>query len=379
MYAEMIHIPRPMDSDCIIFISVSNRKIYQLGNFPVLFPGFTKCGTTDLFAKLQLHRLLKGGLMQKSNVTTTWGHWVDGKEAHFWDNMYFRRNSTLDFYTRLFNSETIVKSIVRYGSSYNNKRFLNNYGDLLYMDATPRTIWHGDTWHEDGINIDMPEPVALLPDKLHHVSPDIKIIVSMRNPTSRLFSDYIFYNGQTALDFHNKVMAAIEWWKTCMIQNNEHQKLCAYGKAPNGSEELGFEECIRNKTASYVFLSEQHRVCQTVNAWTKNAADRLRVGIYDIYLRDWLKVFDRHNFLFIKFEDYAKEPVEYIERYVLPFLGLPSYQNTSRQILQKSGISNKSGHRITMLPETKVLLDKFYAQTNRNLANLLQDDRFLWK
>lgn len=48
---------------------------------------------------------------------------------------------------------------------------------------------------------------------------------------------------------------------------------------------------------------------------------RLRVGIYHVYLAEWLKVFPRDQILVIRLEDYAKN-LKQTTRRVYDFLGL---------------------------------------------------------
>ena len=79
----------------------------------------------------------------------------------------------MDFYS----GDPIVNSFASYGSTSSGgaESDMDDFRDLLYGDGTPRTIWHGDAWHEDSSNKAQPEPITLLPHKLHHVNPNAKI------------------------------------------------------------------------------------------------------------------------------------------------------------------------------------------------------------
>ena len=42
-------------------------------------------------------------------------------------------------------------------------------------------------------------------------------------------------------------------------------------------------------------------------------------------------------------------------------------------------LGNKQKHKMSMLPETRALLEDFYAPTNQALADMLHDERYLWR
>ena len=291
----------------------------------------------------------------------------------------------MDYYSKFYSGDPIVDSFASYGSvsSGETESDIDDFRGLVYGDGTPRTIWHGDTWHEDSSNKAQPEPITLLPHKLHHVNPNAKIIVSMRNPTDRLLSDFKFYyrGRQSPTVFHKKVVNAISWWNNCSQQMKGHLKACTYGRAPEGLQELGFELCIQNKTMSRKMRQYPYDtglVCQSENGWTKNAADRLRVSMYDLFLKDWLNIFPLENFLFVKFEDYSNDPAKYVETYIFPFLGLPKFEAESKAVLTSTKVKNMSKKNMTLLPKTEKILNKFYQSTKIVLTKMLNDERFLW-
>ena len=96
-------------------------------------------------------------------------------------------------------------------------------------------------------------------------------------------------------------------------------------------------------------------VCQSENGWTKNAADRLGVSMYDLFPKDWLDIFPVKNFLFIKFEEYSKDPAKYVETYILPFLGLPKFEAEARAVCKSTKVKN-----MALLPMTQNILNNFY-------------------
>ncbi len=51
---------------------------------------------------------------------------------------------------------------------------------------------------------------------------------------------------------------------------------------------------------------------------------RLRVGMYSVFLRDWLNVYPRHQMKIVRTEDYAVDPVGVVAK-LFKFLKLSKY------------------------------------------------------
>ena len=104
---------------------------------------------------------------------------------------------------------------------------------------------------------------------------------------------------------------------------------------------------------------------------------RLGIGLYVLFIEKWLEIFDRPQFLILKMEDYDENPKDQMKR-VFEFLDLPTDSN----ILEKSISGNTANvHKIQrepMLPETREMLEKFYAVYNKLLTRYLQDENFLY-
>ena len=224
-----------------------------------------------------------------------------------------------------------------------------------------RYIWDGHDWKSDPINFGLEKPRILTANKIHHVQPNAKIIIMMRRPEDRLWSDYNFFkeSHKTASDFHTKVVQGIDWWHRCR-------------------EELSVENCAIGNDYDHV---ENPR---TDKVWVSEGSDRVRIGIYYAFIKRWLDLFPRRNILFIKFEDYIQDPIRYMSDAVFPFLGLSdasliSKHNMQDNIAHGPRLSNKKSHKQSMLLETRHILNSFYKPFNEELAYLIQDDRFLWK
>ena len=55
---------------------------------------------------------------------------------------------------------------------------------------------------------------------------------------------------------------------------------------------------------------------------------RLRVGLYSVYLRDWLRAFSRDQMHVLRLEDYTRDPTTHA-RQIFSFLGLSMYLSDS--------------------------------------------------
>ena len=59
-------------------------------------------------------------------------------------------------------------------------------------DFSARTINHNYFWYKDEPNQHFYFPKYMTADKVHHVYPQTKLIVMLRNPTERLFSGKLY-------------------------------------------------------------------------------------------------------------------------------------------------------------------------------------------
>jgi hypothetical protein len=80
---------------------------------------------------------------------------------------------------------------------------------IFFAGDNFRTMWHADVWHEELENKGLAEPAILIPHKIRKFLPNSKYVVLMRNPSSRLVSDYNFvkyeHKNKSQEDLRNKV------------------------------------------------------------------------------------------------------------------------------------------------------------------------------
>ncbi|XP_046548064.1 carbohydrate sulfotransferase 15-like [Haliotis rubra] len=177
---------------------------------------------------------------------------------------------------------------------------------------------------------------------MRHVYTDPKFILIFRNPTDRLYSDYIMRSGRSAADFHNVVSGDIQIEETCMKNHTVEQ--CLYS--------LDIAQRLRTR----IFL-----------------------GCYSVFMREWLKVFPREQFLILRTEDHDQDPKAQLTK-VFNHLNLNYTEESMTSIanMPHKRVSKKKILTGPMLEKTRALLDNFYSRYKKDLADMLQDKRFLW-
>ena len=162
--------------------------------------------------------------------------------------------------------------------------------------------------------------------------PNVKIIVLLRNPTSRAWSDY---NASQKKD------ASEEEFQTYI--DDELQEL----------EASDFEEKVSKNDYN---MSEPF-------------SNFIKKGLYAVYLKKWLKLFPRKNFLFISTESFSKDENKVFKQ-IFDFLGLSNFEIHKLQRMSK-------GNYEKLNPKIKNKLDLFFAPHNDELFKLI-NEKYDW-
>jgi hypothetical protein len=173
----------------------------------------------------------------------------------------------------------------------------------------------------------------LAPERVHGTLPGAKLIVMLRDPVSRAYSHYqhMRSHGREPLSFSEAV-------------EEEHKRLWS-----------GHHQTVddpRNGVRSHQLFSYVSR------------------GFYGSQIREWLRLFERSQFLFLKSEDLYARPVEVLER-TGKFLGLRSFE------WKASRVFNQGRYHAKIEPAMQRYLQELYRAPNRELAQLLGSD-FDW-
>nr|XP_054770949.1 carbohydrate sulfotransferase 15-like [Lytechinus pictus] len=162
----------------------------------------------------------------------------------------------------------------------------------------------------------------------------------------RLYSDYLYFTPASTLTpqhFHERVRTSIEKFHEC-------------------TKRLDVRTCTYD---------------------TSNLKDfvRLEVGLYSVYIRDWLSFFPRKRIKVIRIDEWHQQCAKTL-RELYEFLAIEPLRIPALiKICQDDAENTRSPDKLSlgpMLPETQQLLDEFYAPFNRELARMLGDERYLW-
>jgi len=220
----------------------------------------------------------------------------------------------------------------------------------ITMDATPSHVWDNEYW--EFFHPGYSEPPVTNADLIHTLTPKAKIIISLRDPIKRMQSAYQFFCAfrvykcdypVTNIKFHNLVTQAVE----------------------------NMLDCFRKRSIrSCVYSTNNHQL-----------ATHLYGSIYSVYLKDWLKVFPRDQVYVMRLEDHIDNEVGSVNE-IIDFLDLPPLPPQElANFLETHKVRNSLNDKKRIpyiLPETVELLKSFFKPFNRELVELLGDNRFSW-
>ncbi|XP_048026797.1 carbohydrate sulfotransferase 15-like [Megalobrama amblycephala] len=309
-------------------------KLQRLRCLPYFYIiGQPKCGTTDLYERLRLHPDV---------------HLTPPKEPHWWSRKRFGiirpgdpplTRFPLDHYLDLF--EPVAQRI--------QHRLLGNSSissSIITGEASASTLWDNLAWlYLHDISREA-EPPSLVQDFIQAVQPDARLIAILRDPVERLYSDYLYFgtSNESALDFHQKVCESLRLFDACL-------------------RDAGLRACVYSG-ALYNAMSV-----------------RLHVGLYVVFILDWLSVFSRDQLLVLRLEDHAANLTHSMNR-VFHFLQLGPVSEQTERLISRRPVANTrdpSDRKLgPMKPVTRELLRQFYAPFNQKLSAVLQDESFMW-
>ena len=289
------------------------------------------------------------------------------KEPHFWVSRGPSKNhlyppQILDLASYLFNFVPAAKA---QSAGYYS----------LPIDGSPNLLFQWPRYS----GFEELENYCLIPAVLPHILPHSKYIVTMRNPADMLYSAFWFscstydigLTKEQQLDgpllFHEKVMQKIKIFQKCSHSNP-------------------LEKCMVDLYPQTGRMFEVSQIqCGRV---------RLEVGFYYLYIRRWLSIIPREQFLFLTAEELHSN-VEKVANDISNFLDLGVHTNSStlfnvtspgKKYKPNFYCGNKQSRydyhhnqSLQMLDETRNILNDFFELYNKNLADLLGDKKFLWQ
>ena len=308
----------------------------------VFLLGYPKCGSTFLYCVLR--RVLKVALGIEGLCEVE-------KEPHWWivqgalKRLHPKDVDYLSLYLINFHP----------GARYREKDM-----PAVTIDASPNLMFQWPRYYEE----ETMENYCLLPSLIPVILPDSKYFVVMRNPVTMLYSTFWF--SCTMLD---KKLGEVKYHGPDIFHNRITNKIAIFNDCKRQGKPLDL--CV-DLVAPNMFTPELP-VCGRA---------RLEMGLYYFHARKWLSVVPRERMHFFTMEELATEDMQHTAKVILDFLELPAAKigsslNCNENTQYK--IDYKHDSRLRMREDTKQILEEFFQPYNQMLADLLGDDKFLWK
>lgn len=294
----------------------------------VYFIGFPRSGSTQLYKMLLRHPQLQGGY---------------NKEPHWWAKTKFNIDFPLN-----------ILSVVQYLMHFlgGSKQVLNEPNTLL-IDGSQSTIWDTRTTSNP----------CVLPRLITSVVPTAKFIVLIRHPVERLFSDMMYLCEEAWKTNENKTSPLATNATDIFVRNAQF-------------EIIEFERCLQRDNLA----SCTHHALSGYHSQLQERCGRVRLGIslYHVHIRRWLEIVPRKQFLFLRTDDLASNPLKVLER-VWSFLEVPEQNKEELTDILHDHMHGTKQQAVKIRLEEKFnFLSKFFQSHNLQLAELLRDDNFSW-
>ncbi|KAG8135515.1 hypothetical protein E2320_008537, partial [Naja naja] len=99
-----------------------------------------------------------------------------------------------------------------------SKNSYEKRSNIIIGEASASTMWDNNAWIFFYDNSTEGEPPFLIPDFIHAFQPNAKLIVMLRDPVERLYSDYLYFASanKSVEDFHEKVAESLQLFENCV-------------------------------------------------------------------------------------------------------------------------------------------------------------------
>jgi len=292
--------------------------------------GFGKCGSTFLYC------LMTDGLGKQP---------VQLRKGLFW----WQQLDEYQHHHVIPQPENIPVNLLNFVKAY-EMIAEGNYG-VVTIDGSANTL---KTYYENSH-----ANLCLLPAIIPEVLPDSKFVITLRNPTTLLYSAFLWsckihmkgHMGSNSPDiFHERILTKLKQFEQC----RKHSSL---------------EWCALNIT--YDIYSHELPCGRTT----------ISLAMYYIHIRKWLSVTSRDRFLFLTMEEVIKN-TEALRKKLWEFMGYngeykPVKASSCTQMRNKNHY--QSDPRLKMRNDTEMILKNFFQPYNQMLAELLGDKKFLWE
>lgn len=299
--------------------------------------GFPKGATTSLHEALQKHPQIASPL---------------GKEPHWWTRVADLSNiSSFPQDYAMFHVWTYLSFFKKASEKIEEIR---NDGDIVTYDGSQSLLWDSNFFR-------CGQDYCAMPAILSRVQPNAKFVVVMRNPTTRLYSHFIW-----SFKYH---LGDIEKWPVDIRENISES---FHSEAVSVTNR--FKGCLR---ISSLFECASGFKYRTKLASVNRIAHKFYIGLYYVHIRKWLQFFPREQFLFLRMEDIVADFTTVMAQ-IVDFLGLKQVARGEMEKWLTKANARSGESQAAMKTHTRSLLDEVYGPYNKLLAELLDDDRYLW-
>lgn len=261
--------------------------------------GVYKAGTTDLYAAMCTHPDVVCPVV---------------KESGFWTRHQLY-NVTFEDYLQFYDPVAEILRTKRNG---------------ITLDASPENFF---MWNWTAAKSETPQFISKY---IRALTPEAKIIIMLRNPTTWLFSLYRHITRESA---------SIQDFNRCI--NNRIIK---------------FNTCLKNKTLDDCVMA----------SFVRRDPCAIYKAIYSVFIQQWFRVFRKDQILILRSEDYYGNRTQVMTE-IFRFLGI------SHQELTPFRVRNKGRFLPGRQPSrTFDTIRQFMEPYNRRLADLLHNNGFLW-
>ena len=272
----------------IIYYQLIQRHIFAITGFIRVIPDFLvigakRCGTTSLYQHLPEHPCIS-----KSPYDNM---------GFFNDNFHLGVNWYKSFFP----------------TTFTRNKMKSKFGDFLAFDVTTKYMEEEST-----------------ANNVYQTKPNMKIIIILRNPVDRAYSQYHLSVRQTA-------------------------------------ERRSFEDVVEeNMNRLNKESHEHHKIKPRFSAKEDNY---LKKGLYALQLRYWLKIFPRENILIVSTEEFESNQ-QIIYNKIFEFLNISKFEVKNTKKMEK-------GNYTSMKSETRNLLLDYFRPHNHELFELINME-FNW-
>jgi len=296
--------------------------------------GFEKCGTSFLYC------LMTDGLGRPPVQLR--------KEPWWWNQLQEYQHHHV-----IPQPENIPLNFLNFVKAY--EMIAGGNHDVVTIDASANTL---NTYND--IYEKTPADLCLLPAIIPEVLPDSKFVITLRNPTTMLYSAFLYSckihmkgrMGSNSPDiFHERILTKLKQFEQC----RKHSSL---------------EWCARNIT--YDIYSHELPCGRT----------RISLAMYYIHIRKWLSGASQNRFLFLTMEEVINN-TEALRKKLWEFIGYTGEYKWVKASSACRRLRNinyyHSDPQLKMRSDTEMILKNFFQPYNLMLAELLGDKKFLWE